>query len=208
MLFTYQNLLSFLITTSSWSFWYWFKKESLAIWFKRMTWKIKWIFMNVERFNSMIRKLFLKTCLILKKSTLWSFNLTVRWVMLRLQTFNQTSSSTKYLKQEWQERLSLISTCFYNVWVKMSAESSSRFRMSWFSWDSTSSTLNSLIFRFMKAKICKNVEIIENRCNWIESRMMIYDWNFMTLMSKMLKMKFSIILRFKIWVFRIVWCWY
>ena len=72
-----------------------------------MTWKIKWIFMNVEKFNSMIRELFLKIHLILKKLTLWSFNLTTRWVMLRLQTFNQTSSLMKYLKQKQWERLTL-----------------------------------------------------------------------------------------------------
>jgi len=68
------------------------------------------------------------------------------------------------------------------------------------------STSNSSIFKFMKTKICKNVEIIENRCNWTESKTMIYDWNFMTLMSKTLKVRFLTILKSKTWVFRIVWC--
>ncbi len=108
----------------------------------------------------------------------------------------------------WAANLSLISTCFYNVWVKISAESSSRFRMSWSSWDLTSSTSNSLIFKFMKTRICKSAEIIENRCNWTESRTMICDWSFMTLMLKMSRARFSTILRSKTWVFRIVWYWY
>ncbi len=108
----------------------------------------------------------------------------------------------------WAANLSLILTCFHNVWVRVSAESSSRFRVSWSNWDLMFSTLNSSISRFMKTKICKNAEIIENRCNWTESRTMICDWNFMTLMSKMSKMRFLTILRFKTWVFRIVWCWY
>ena len=107
ILFTYQNLLLFLTTMSSWDFWCWLKRESFVIWLRRMTWKIEWIFMNTERFNLMIRELFLKTRLILKKSTLWLFNLTARWAMLRLQVFSQTSSSTKYLKQERRERLTL-----------------------------------------------------------------------------------------------------
>ena len=75
----------------------------------------------------------------------------------------------------WTANLSLISTYFYNVWVRMSAESSSRFRMSWFSWDLTSSTLNSSISKFMKVRIYESVEIIENKCNWIESKAMICD---------------------------------
>ena len=104
----------------------------------------------------------------------------------------------------WAANLSLISTCFHNVWVRVSAESSSRFRVSWFSWDLMFSTLNSLNSRFIRTKICKSAKIIENRCNWTESRMMICDWSFMTLMLKMLKVKFLIILRSKIWVFRIV----
>ena len=108
----------------------------------------------------------------------------------------------------WTVNLSLISTCSHNVWVKMSAESLSRFRMSWSSWDLTSSTLNSSIFRFMKARICKDAEISENRCNWTESRAMICDWSFMTLMSKTSRARFSTILRSKTWVFKIVWCWY
>ncbi len=104
----------------------------------------------------------------------------------------------------WTANLSLISICFHNVWVRVSAKSLSRFRMSWFSWDLTSSTLNSSIFRFMKTRICKSAKIIENRCNWTESKVMIYDWSFMTLMLKMSKMRFLTILRFKTWVFRIV----
>jgi len=108
----------------------------------------------------------------------------------------------------WAANLSLILTCFQNVWVKVSAKSSLRFKMSWFSWDLTSSTSNSLIFRFIRTRICKNAEINENKCNWIESRMMIYDWSFMTLMSKTSRMRFLIILKFKTWVFRIIWCWY
>ncbi len=108
----------------------------------------------------------------------------------------------------WAANLSLISTCFHNVWVKMSAESSSRFRMSWFSWDLTSLMLNSLISRFMKVKIHEDAEIIKNRCNWTEFKMMICDWNFMTLMLKMSKTRFLIISKSKTWVFRIVWCWY
>ncbi len=97
----------------------------------------------------------------------------------------------------WVANLSLISIYFHNVWVRMSAESSSRFRVSWFSWDLMFSTLNSLISKFIKTKICKNAEIIKNKCNWIESRMMICDWSFMTLMLKMLKMRFLTISRFK-----------
>ncbi len=84
----------------------------------------------------------------------------------------------------WVANLSLISTCFHNIWVRVSAESSSRFRVSWSSWDLTSSTLNSSISRFMRARICKSAEITENKCNWTESRTMICDWSFMTLMLK------------------------
>ncbi len=108
----------------------------------------------------------------------------------------------------WAANLSLISTCFHNVWVRMSAESSSRFRVSWFSWGLTSSTSNSSISRFMRARICKSAEITENRCNWTESRAMICDWSFITLMSKTSRARFSTISRSKTWVFRIVWCWY
>ncbi len=97
----------------------------------------------------------------------------------------------------WVANLSLISTYFHNVWVRMSAESSSRFRMSWFSWDLMFSMLNSSIFKFMKARICKSAEIIENRCNWIKSKMMICDWSFMILMLKMSRARFSTILKFK-----------
>ncbi len=104
----------------------------------------------------------------------------------------------------WTANLSLISTYFHNVWVKMSAESSSRFRVSWSSWDLMFSTLNSLISRFMRTKICKSAEIIKNRCNWTEFKVIICDWSFMTLMSKMLRTRFLIISRFKTWVFRIV----
>ncbi len=108
----------------------------------------------------------------------------------------------------WIANLSLILICFHNVWVKVSAKSSSRFRVFWSSWDLMFSMLNSLISRFMKAKICESAEIIENRCNWTESKAMICNWSFITLMLKMSKARFSTILRFKIWVFRIVWCWY
>ncbi len=108
----------------------------------------------------------------------------------------------------WAANLSLILTYFHNVWMKVSAESSSRFKMSWFSWNLMFSTSNSSISRFIRAKICKNAEITENRCNWTEFKAMICDWSFMTLMSKMLRVRFLIILRFKTWVFRIVWCWY
>ena len=108
----------------------------------------------------------------------------------------------------WAANLSLILTYFHNVWVRVSAKSSSRFRVSWFSWDSMFSTLNSSIFKFMKTRICKSAEIIKNRCNWTESRMMICDWSFMTLMLKTLKTRFLTILRSKTWVFRIDWCWY
>ena len=108
----------------------------------------------------------------------------------------------------WVANLSLISICFHNVWVKVSAEFSSRFRMSWSSWDLMFSTLNSSISKFMKTRICKSAEIIKNRCYWTEFKAMICDWNFMTLMLKMSRVKFLTILRFKTWVFRIVWCWY
>ena len=94
----------------------------------------------------------------------------------------------------WAANLSLISTYFHNVWVKMSAKSSSRFRMSWFSWNLTSLMLNSSISRFMKTRICKSAEIIKNKCNWTEFKMMICDWNFMTLMLKTSKMRFLIII--------------
>ncbi len=97
----------------------------------------------------------------------------------------------------WAVNLSLIWTYFHNVWVRMSAESLSRFRISWFNWDLTSLTLNSSIFKFIKVKICKNAEIIKNRCNWIESKVMICDWSFMTLMLKTSKARFSTILKFK-----------
>ncbi len=108
----------------------------------------------------------------------------------------------------WAANLSLILICFHNVWVRMSAKSSSRFKVSWFSWDLMFSMSNSSNSKFMKTKICKNAEIIENKCNWTESRMMICDWSFMTLMLKTSRMRFSIILKSKTWVFRIVWCWY
>ncbi len=107
----------------------------------------------------------------------------------------------------WAANLSLILICFHNVWVRMSAKSSSRFRMSWSNWDLMFSTSNSSISRFMKVRICKNAEITENRCNWTESKVMICDWSFMTLMLKTLKTRFLIISKFKTWVFRIVWCW-
>ena len=97
----------------------------------------------------------------------------------------------------WAANLSLISTCFHNVWVRMSAEFLSRFRVSWFSWDLTFSTLNSSNSKFIRAKICENAEIIKNKCNWTESKAIICDWNFMTLMLKTLKMRFSTISRFK-----------
>ncbi len=106
----------------------------------------------------------------------------------------------------WAANLSLISICFHNVWVRMSAESSSRFRVSWSSWNLMFSMLNSSISRFMKTKIYEDAEITENRCNWTESRMMICDWNFMILMLKMSKMRFLTISKFKTWIFRIVWC--
>ncbi len=104
----------------------------------------------------------------------------------------------------WTANLSLISIYFHNVWMKVSAKSSSRFRMFWFSWDLTSSTLNSSISKFIKAKICKSAEIIKNKCNWIESKVMICVWSFMILMSKMSRAKFLTILRFKTWIFKIV----
>ena len=104
----------------------------------------------------------------------------------------------------WAANLSLISTYFHNVWVKVSAESFSRFKVSWFSWDLMFSILNSLISKFIKVKICKNVEIIEDKCNWAEFKVMICNWSFMTLMSKTSKVRFLIILKFKTWVFRIV----
>ncbi len=101
----------------------------------------------------------------------------------------------------WAANLSLISTYSHNVWVKMLAKSSSRFRVSWSSWDLTSSTLNSSISRFMRVKICEDAEVTE-------SKAMICDWSFMTLMLKMSKARFSTILKSKTWIFRIVWCWY
>ncbi len=97
----------------------------------------------------------------------------------------------------WAANLSLISICFHNVWVKVSAESSSRFKVSWFSWNLMFSTSNSSISKFVRAKICKDAEITENKCNWTESRMMICDWSFMTLMLKMSRVRFSTISRFK-----------
>ncbi len=97
----------------------------------------------------------------------------------------------------WAVNLSLISTYFHNVWVKMLAESLSRFRVSWSSWDLTSLTLNFSISRFMRTRICKDVEITENKCNWTESRMMICDWSFMILMSKTSRARFLIISRSK-----------
>ncbi len=97
----------------------------------------------------------------------------------------------------WAANLSLISIYFHNVWMRISAKSSSRFRMSWSSWDLMFSTSNSSISRFMKARICEDAEITENKCNWTEFRMMICDWSFMTLMLKMSRTRFSTILRFK-----------
>ncbi len=108
----------------------------------------------------------------------------------------------------WAANSSLISTYFHNVWVRMSAKSLSSFRVSWFSWDLMFSTLNSLISKFMRAKICKSAEIIKNKCNWTEFKAMICDWSFIILMLKMSRVRFSTILRFKTWVFKIVWCWY
>ena len=97
----------------------------------------------------------------------------------------------------WAANLSLISIYSHNVWVRVTAKSSSRFKMFWFSWDLMFSTSNSSIFKFMKARIYKNAEVIENRCNWIESKVMICDWSFMILMLKMSRVRFSTILRFK-----------
>ncbi len=104
----------------------------------------------------------------------------------------------------WAANLSLISICFHNVWVKISAEFSSRFRMSWSSWDLTSSTSNSSNSKFIRVRNYKSVEIIENKCNWTEFKAMICNWSFMTLMLKMSRVRFSTILRSKTWVFRIV----
>ena len=104
----------------------------------------------------------------------------------------------------WAANLLLISICFHNVWVNVSAKSSSRFRISWFNWNLMFSTLNFLISEFMKVKICKNIEIIKNKCNWTEFKAMICNWSFMTLMLKTLKARFSTILKFKTWVFKIV----
>ncbi len=56
----------------------------------------------------------------------------------------------------------------------------------------------------MKVKICKNAEIIKNKCNWTEFKTMICDWSFMTLMLKMLRVRFLTILKSKTWIFRIV----
>ncbi len=57
----------------------------------------------------------------------------------------------------------------------MSAKSSSRFKVFQSSWDLMFLMLNSSISKFMKARICKSAEITEDRCNWTESKMMIYD---------------------------------
>ncbi len=108
----------------------------------------------------------------------------------------------------WAANLSLISIYFHNVWVKVSVKSSLRFRVFWSSWNLTSSTSNSLNSRFMKVKICKDAEIIENRCNWTEFRVMICDWSFMILMLRTSRARFSTILRSKTWIFKIIWCWY
>ncbi len=104
----------------------------------------------------------------------------------------------------WAANLSLISICFHNVWVKILAEFSLRFRMSWSSWDLTSSTSNSSNSKFIRVRNYKSVEIIENKCNWTEFKAMICNWSFMTLMLKMSRVRFSTILRSKTWVFRIV----
>jgi len=104
----------------------------------------------------------------------------------------------------WAANMSLTSTCFHNVWVKISAESSLRFEMSWSSWDSTSLTLNSSTSRFIRAKVNKKIEKTENRCNWTEFKTMICDWSIMTLMSRASRARFSTILKSKTWVFRIV----
>jgi hypothetical protein len=101
----------------------------------------------------------------------------------------------------WNANLSLILIYSYNVWVKVFAESSLRFKISWFNWDLTFLMLNSSISKFIKTKICKSVKKIENRCNWTEFKTMICNWRFMILT---LKTRFSTILRFKTWVFKIV----
>ncbi len=130
------------------------------------------------------------------------FELSTYFLSWKYKWFSYSSHSTKEILLWccaslrstliiWAANLSLISTCFHNVWVKMSAESSSRFRMSWFSWDLMSSTSNSSISKFMKTKICKNAEVIENKCNWTESKVIICDWSFMTLMLKMSRTRFS-----------------
>ncbi len=129
------------------------------------------------------------------------FKLSTYFLSWKYRWFSCSSHSTKeillwcYASLQstliiWAVNLSLISTCFHNVWVRMSAESSSRFRMSWFSWDLTSSTSNSSISRFMKVRICKNAEITENKCNWTESRAMICNWSFMT--KLIIKLSFHI----------------
>ncbi len=51
----------------------------------------------------------------------------------------------------------------------------------------------------MKARICKDAEITENKCNWTESKVMIYIWSFMTLMLKTSRARFSTILSVKDW---------
>ncbi len=130
------------------------------------------------------------------------FSYSIREILLWYHASLQSASII------WVANLSLISTYFHNVWVRMSAKSSSRFKVFWFNWNLTFSTSNSSNSKFMKAKIYKNAEIIENRCNWIESKMMICIWSFMTLMLKTSRTRFSTILKFKTWVFRIVWCWY
>ncbi len=53
----------------------------------------------------------------------------------------------------------------------------------------------------MKVKVNERTE---NKCNWTESKIIICDWNIMTLMSRMLKIRFLTILRFKTWVFKII----
>ena len=91
--------------------------------------------------------------------------------------------------------LSLLSVWSHRVWVEVFAGFSWESEVSWFSWDSASSGLGSFESRFMEIKVTEDKDWIENRCNWIGFKIMLWHW-------------VSRILGSRIWDLRTVWCWY
>ena len=98
------------------------------------------------------------------------------------------------ISRNWDANLSFVSTCFYNVCVKISIEFFSKSISLWFNCDFASSTFDFMIFIFMKIKMTKNINEIKQKCNWIKSKMMIRQWK----STKYdFKINFSLIFSFK-----------